>query len=440
MMLPSHTPIQFVGMPYVPGRARGPLRRGPSGVQPQDILLLAQRELSLLAQQPAGILVVEGAPFSHDMIQLRGFERPAAIITAAQASLLEPGVPVSLDGATGLVTTADQATGDSFTAESGPVVGGPLLSADGYVVQLRASVGSGAGARRAVLCGAEAIGLVRTEFLLPEGDAVPTVEFYRRAFTELCQRATPLPVTFRLLDLAADKMPGWMAAGPSMTGLLGLQGARLFGFEAVRSAVQAQLVALESLPGRFDVRVLIPYLVRFEELRHWARYVRSRLSRPVAVGAMAETPAAALDVANWLDVADFVALGCNDLMQCLFAADRDRPELRAYLDPYAPVLYRLLRQVARAAEDSLDRVQVCGVLPQLPGVLTILLGLGYRAFSVDAGLVPYLAERVRGTRVSEAQALAAAVCTARESRQVAEMAGLAGSDSTPFLTGVPSTE
>jgi hypothetical protein len=99
------------------------------------------------------------------------------------------------------------------------------------------------------------------------------------------------------------------------------------------------------------------------------------------------------------------------------------------------VLYRLLRQVAQALPGELDRVQVCGVLPQLPGVLSILLGMGYRAFSVDAGVIPYLAHRVRQTSVAEAQELAADVCSARESRQVAKTIGVAGSDFIPCLLG-----
>jgi len=416
------------------------LQQGTAQASPGDILVVAQRELGRFAQRPAGVLVVEGAPFSHGMIELRGLGVPAAIISAAQAALLQFGTLVLLDGATGLVTTDLGAGQEGPAAPTAAVPGQLLLSADGEAILLRASVRTTTAARHALLAGAESIGLVRSEFLLPPGNAVPTEGFYRHAFTELCSAAAPLPVTVRLLDLAADKMPGWLAPGRPAAGVLGLQGARLFGVSEVGEVLRAQLAALDALASRFELRVLIPYLVRFEELRHWAGYVRQRLSSPIPIGAMAETPAAALDLANWLEIADFAALGCNDLMQCLFAADRDRPELRDYLDPYAPVLYRLLLQVAEAVQADLDRVQVCGVLPQLPGVLPILIGMGYRAFSVDAGLIPFLAQAVRQTRVAEAERLAEAVCAAKESRQVAEIAGLADGGRMPFLRGVPDGE
>jgi phosphoenolpyruvate-protein kinase (PTS system EI component) len=196
---------------------------------------------------------------------------------------------------------------------------------------------------------------------------------------------------------------------------------------------QAQLAAINKLTERYDIRVLIPYLVRYEELRYWVDLIRQQLSKAIPIGAMAETPASALDMANWFELIDFVAIGCNDLMQCLFAADRDRAELRDYLDPYAPLLWRFMQQIATTAEAQLDRIQLCGVLAQLPGVLPILLGLGYRAFSVESTLIPYLRQTITTTSVAEAQRLAKQICTVNESGQVLELLGLHDGSYQPYL-------
>jgi phosphoenolpyruvate-protein kinase (PTS system EI component) len=112
-------------------------------------------------------------------------------------------------------------------------------------------------------------------------------------------------------------------------------------------------------------------------------------------------------------------------MQCLFAADRDLPELSAHLDPYAPVLYRFLRQAAEAAGENLGNVQLCGLLPQMPGVLPVLLGMGYSAFSVEPMMIPYLARITAETSQSQAQVLVDEICAAKESREVRELLGLA---------------
>ena len=69
-------------------------------------------------------------------------------------------------------------------------------------------------------------------------------------------------------------------------------------------------------------------------------------------------------------------------MQCLFAADRDLAEVRHQLDSYSPELFRFLKQAADAAGDNMYKVQLCGLLPQMPGVLPVLLGMGFRVFSV----------------------------------------------------------
>ena len=429
----SAADIHLFATPYAPGSAHGRLRRALQPGGPDDILILAQGDIAGLSGRPAGLVVVDGAPLSHTLLALLGTGIPTVIVTAQQAATLQAGRMVWLDGATGLITGTAGARAAQPPAARVPAAGRPVRTADGEAVYLRASVRSVAAVRRARAAGAAAIGLVRSEFLLPEGDALPDTAFYRSVFAQLCEAAAPLAVTIRLLDVAADKMPAWLRSIPGAGGVLGLQGVRLFGREPVQSVLHAQLAALDSLDPHCDIRLLIPYLVRLEELEYWSDYLRRRLSRRLALGAMVETPAGALDLVNWFDSADFVALGCNDLMQCLFAADRDRAELRHYLDPYAPLLFRFSRQVAQAAAERLERVQLCGLLSQLPGVLPVLLGLGYRAFSVDVSLIPHLARSVESTSMSAARALAEQVCAARESRQVMALLGVPEQGEWPFL-------
>jgi phosphoenolpyruvate-protein kinase (PTS system EI component) len=407
------------GMPYVPGVVRGVLCRG--GAVAGGIAILSSSDHP--PTSAAGLIVVDGAPFSHTLIRQRSAGIPIVIIDAVQAKHLAEGTEVVLDGARGLITDVlDFAS--AYVAPEAPEAGQPVMTADGAVVQLRASVADAASARAAVLAGAEAIGLVRSEFLSPPAGGVPDAAFYQTAFEELYEAAAPLAVTLRLMDVAPDKTPPWLPAIDAAGGALGLQGARLFAQEPVRSVLNDQLAALDALSERFPLRVLVPYLVRHAELRHWAAYVRGRLSKPLAIGAMVETPAGALDMRSWFDTADFVAIGCNDVMQCLFGADRDLPELHAYLDPYAPPLYRFLKEAAAEAADHLAQVQLCGLLPQLEGVLPILVGLGYRTFSVDVTLIPHMARTLGALNLDDARALAEAICQASDSHEVIEALGL----------------
>ena len=72
----------------------------------------------------------------------------------------------------------------------------------------------------------------------------------------------------------------------------------------------------------------------------------------------------------------------------------------------------------------MNRVQLCGILPQLPGVLPVLLGLGYRTFSVDVAHAPYLARTVATRSAAEDRDLAEAVCAAASGHAVAKLLGV----------------
>ncbi len=416
----------------MPGMAQGAIQHGVERNVGNRILLLRQQEIDTIFEMPLGYIVIEGAPFSHTMIRFMSMGVPTVIISEQQAAYLNEGVEVTLDGASGRITNQipDEVIPQSVKL---PEANLPLTTTDQLSVSLRASVRNQEAAKRSRLAGAEAIGLVRSEFLALDNGSVPGTDFYTQAFGEICEAAAPLPVTIRLLDLAADKIPKWMPVIDSTESALGLQGVRLYGIEPMNSVYQAQLTAINRLSENYDIRILIPYLVRHEELRFWVESIRQQLSKPLALGAMAETPASVLDLANWFDLVDFVAIGCNDLMQCLFAADRDRGELRHYLDPYAPVLWRFMQQIATNAKEQLDKVQLCGVLAQLPGVLPILLGLGYRAFSVEASLLSYLRQTVTSTHVVEVEKLARQICAAKESREVLALLGLNDQSYQPYL-------
>ena len=193
----------------------------------------------------------------------------------------------------------------------------------------------------------------------------------------------------------------------------------------VQAVVEEQLQALEPLSQRFDIGILVPNMDSVEHFQHRRASINAVLSDPgVSVGAMLETAGAALAVDGFLATADLVGLGLNDLMQSMFGADRDLPAVRAHLDPHAPALYRFLRLIAELAGPGVNRLQLCGLLPQLPGVLPVLLGLGYRTFSVDVAHAPYLARNVAKRSIAEDRSLAGAVCAAASSHDVAGLLGV----------------
>lgn len=408
-------------IPYVPGQARGTLRFGAAAAAPGVITALHQREVTALGARPAGIILVDASPFAHPALRLLSQAIPTVLVELAQLDGLIEGNEILLDGHSGLLASPVPAKLPAYAPPSAPELGKPVYTVDGVSVELRASVGSIAGSEAAIRQGAASIGLVRSEYLFPEDGSRPDTDFLAAAFGQICRAAQPLPVSFRLVDIAGDKKPPWLGEVPGIAGVLGLQGARLYATEPVRQVYLDELKALNRLAGQYRFGVLLPYVGSLAELEALVAEVRQHLPPTVPLGAMLETPAAALAVEEFLGRVDFAALGCNDLMQCLFAADRDLPELRAWLDPHAPALYRFLDMVAQRAGGCSGALQVCGLLPQWPGILPVLLGLGYRAFSVDPIMIPWLAQSVRQTDTKQAVQLARAVCEASRPAEVKQL-------------------
>lgn len=409
-------PIQAT--PFVPGLARGTLRFGAAAATPESIVLLGQAELARLTTRPAGVILVGAALYAHPTLRLLSQGIPSVLLESTAARDLTQGTEVILEGHAGRLLPSGQPIDPDDRPPAPLRPGEPISTRDGIGVELRCSITDAPGAAAALSAGAAAIGLARSEYLYPKDGRQPDTAFLTEACAGVCAAAAPLTVTFRLIDIAGDKRPPWLPDLPGVGGTLGLQGARLYGIEPVRSVYLAQLDALAALEDRYPLRILLPYLVSPDELERLHAEIRKHVSDRVPIGSMLETPAAALAVREFLDLADFAALGLNDLMQCLFAADRYRPELTGYLDPYSPVIYRFLHGVAGQAGADLGRVQVNGLLAQLPGVLPALIGLGYRAFSVDPVMLPWLAQRVAETDTHAAKALAAKVCAAQRTKDV----------------------
>ena len=85
--------------------------------------------------------------------------------------------------------------------------------------------------------------------------------------------------------------------------------------------------------------------------------------------------------------------------------------------------YKEILKADLLANLLVESVTDVGVLPQLPGILPLLLGLGYCVFSVEATLLSYLRPTIVGTHAGEARILAERVCQAHSSAAVREILG-----------------
>jgi phosphotransferase system enzyme I (PtsP) len=125
-----------------------------------------------------------------------------------------------------------------------------------------------------------------------------------------------------------------------------------------------------------------------EEARHNLRRAKIPFAENVPLGVMIEVPAAVQMAPRLAQEVDFFALGTNDLIQYMLAADRNNPLVCKYYDPLHPAVLQVLQEVTEVAIRHGKGLCLCGEMASDPLNLLVLVGLGIREFSMPAPFIP----------------------------------------------------
>jgi multiphosphoryl transfer protein len=281
---------------------------------------------------------------------------------------------------------------------------------DGTRVEIFANLGSVAEAEVAVAAGAEGCGLLRTEFLFIDRDSAPSEAEQLEVYQGIADALAGRPLVLRIMDVGGDKPLPYLPLPHEENPALGLRGVRtaLRHPELLRSQLRA---ALRVSPAGI-VRLLLPMITDVSEVRavrELVQALRAELSQrgPIEIGAMIETPAAALTAERIAAAVDFLSIGSNDLTQYSLAMDRGHPELAPKIDALHPAVLKLIELAAAAGQRSGKLVAVCGGMAADPAAVPLLIGVGVRELSVVPAAIPALKRQVREISVSECASLAA---------------------------------
>ena len=278
----------------------------------------------------------------------------------------------------------------------------PAFTLDGELVSVEANLGAHDDVEIAIDNGADGVGLFRIEQLYLARTIPPSED---ELFEELRALTVPLrgkPVTIRLLDVGGDKPVPFLPLPVEPNPSLGRRGVRLL--LEYPQLVRTQLAALFRLAQEQDVRILVPMVTLEEDIREMRVQFDATLAtfpgakRP-PLGAMIETPAAALGVATIGRHVDFLSVGTNDLAQYTLAAGRDDPAVSQYYDDTHAAVLRLLTIAINDAAGV--PIALCGELAGREETMPQLLRLGFRSLSMAPGLIPRAKELIRGVRLGE---------------------------------------
>ncbi|MGH7016809.1 MAG: phosphoenolpyruvate--protein phosphotransferase [Caulobacteraceae bacterium] len=383
-----------------------------------------------LALEPAGLAglaMSRGGPTSHVAILAQSMGLPAVVALGPGALDLEGGVLAILDADAALLKVDPDVAGLEAARvrlearrrrreRAQAAAGLPCRTADGIRIEVFANLGSPSEAPGAVEAGAEGCGLLRTEFLFMERRSAPGEAEQAAAYQAIADALAGRPLNIRTLDVGGDKPVAYLAQEVEPNPALGVRGLRAS--LAAPELFETQVRAI--LKVRPAPRIMLPMVASLAELEA-ARVIISELldGAPMPeVGAMVETPAAAVTADILADVADFLSIGSNDLAQYALAMDRTNPHLARQVDALHPAVLRLIDTAARGAASRGRPVAVCGGLASDPFAAPILVGLGVSELSAAPAAVPDIKAAVAKVSLEACRDIARRALKARSAAEV----------------------
>jgi len=372
-----------------------------------------------------GFATDAGSRTSHTAIMARSLDLPAVVGLHHATELITTGDSLLIDGYSGLVfirpsertlyeygeietrktRVEEQLTHLRDTASN---------TRDGRHIILSANIELPEDVGNVLACGAEGIGLYRTEFFFLNQTSLPDEEEQYQNYVQIASAVRPHKVIIRTLDIGGDKIVPGMGEPEERNPFLGWRAIR-FCLERT-DLFKQQLRAILRASAGGGVRLMYPMISSLGELRRAnavleeCRVELRAESIPFAedleVGAMIEVPSAAITADLLADEVDFFSIGTNDLIQYTIAVDRLNERIAHLYEPTHPAILRMIRGIVDAAHARGKWVGVCGETAGEVTLTPLLIGLGVDELSVGAAVVPSVKRAIQSLSTEECRALA----------------------------------
>jgi phosphotransferase system enzyme I (PtsP) len=366
-----------------------------------------------------GVVLEEGGPTSHIAIVARALGIPAVGEIANATALCDAGDAIIVDGATGEIQVRP---GPEIEAAYGEMVrvrakrqeqyralrDRPAVTQDGVAIGLQLNAGLLIDLTHLAETGADGIGLFRTELQFMVAQRMPSAAEQQTLYEAVFAATGDLPVTIRTLDIGGDKILPYMPALEEENPALGWRAIRI-GLDRP-ALLRVQLRALLRAAAGRPLKIMFPMVATVDEFTRAKAIVEREkahlrrhghpLPSDCRLGVMVEVPSLLFQIDEIARAADFLSVGSNDLMQFLFAVDRENRRVAGRFDTLSVPALRAFRLIAERAAAAGCPATVCGEIGGKPLEAMALIGLGFRHLSMSPAAIGPVKAMVLGLDAS----------------------------------------
>jgi phosphotransferase system enzyme I (PtsP) len=370
-----------------------------------------------------GVVLEEGSAGGHAAIVARALSIPLVVQAPGVVVEAETGDRIIIDGDEGVVhLRPEQGVVDAFgeklalAAEARKLYvslrDAPARTVDGVDIALQMNAGLVTDVANLRECGADGIGLYRTELMFMIRATMPGRDAQAETYRRILDGADGRRVAFRTLDIGSDKILPYMKRIEEENPALGWRAVR-FGLDRPR-LMKMQLQALLRGAGARRLSVMFPFVTEAREFfaaRDMLLSERDRLAarghaapEDLEIGAMLETPSLVYAPDTFFRRADFISVGGNDLQQFFFAADRGNERVRKRYDVLSPSFLSFLRDIVVRCEANGTSLSFCGESAGRPLEALALCAIGFRALSMRPSSIGPVKRLLRAADLAAARA------------------------------------
>ena len=363
-----------------------------------------------------------GGRTSHTAIMARSLTIPAVVGLRDITQITESGDTIIIDGHDGIVVINPQKNTltrylkkkkqlVALEKKLGKLKNSPAQTTDGHRIILTANIELPKEVELLERYGAEGVGLYRTEFFFLNREDTPTEEEQFQAYKYAAERIAPLPLVIRTLDLGGDKFASVLETPKEINPFLGWRAIR---FCLARPDIfKTQLRAILRASVHGNISIMYPLISTLQELREANKILaevkkelkkeKKEFFKDIKIGAMIETPSAAITSDLLAEEVDFFSIGTNDLIQYAMAVDRINEKIAYLYQPASPAVLRFIKHIIDSGHRKGVRISVCGEIAGDIHLTLILLGLGVDELSMGPVAIPGVKQIIRSVSIEEAR-------------------------------------